>query len=297
MGWLRGADGRLQPTLRVALYLPAFLLTALLLGTVPALLLAPELFAWPRSGSDALVGPTALAFAASSALAAALSTWIFRRLVDRRPWTGLGLSLARGWLTELGRGFGLGAALMGAVAAVELGFGWYRLDGLAPAESAVRDVALGLLLHAAVGFGEELVTRGYMLQTLAETWGSRWSAVISSALFGLFHLANPGGGVTPVLGVFWAGLMLAGGYLATRRLWLPIGLHWAWNFFQGPVFGFPVSGTGAGGLLRVSAVGSEPLSGGQFGPEASLVGVAACLLGTAVLWHRAGKAGVLPLKG
>ena len=77
--------------------------------------------------------------------------------------------------------------------------------------------------------------------------------------------------------------------MVTRALWLPIGLHFAWNFFQGPVFGFPVSGTQTSTLLQLEPVGPELLTGGRFGPEASLVGVAAELLGIALLWWWASR--------
>jgi uncharacterized protein len=283
---LKGPDGRLRPTLRVALYLPTFLLMAGALAIPVTLAIQPALLGGAGSGGVAVVGPAGLAIGLVSATAAALSTWLFRRLLDRRPCLDLGLGRSAGWLAEVGSGFGLGAALMAGIAALEIGLGWYRLDGLAPAGAATRDLLFGLVIYLAVAFGEELVTRGYILQTLAEGWGRTWATVLSSLIFALLHAGNPGSGPVPILGIFFAGLMLATGYLVTARLWLPIGLHWSWNYFQGPVFGFSVSGTEASGLLRLSAVGPEPLTGGPFGPEASLVGVAACLLGAAALLAR-----------
>jgi membrane protease YdiL (CAAX protease family) len=108
-------------------------------------------------------------------------------------------------------------------------------------------------------------------------------------LFALAHLANPGSSPVAVLGLFFAGLLLAAGYLATSRLWLPIGLHLSWNFCQGPVFGFPVSGFAAPSLLAVEPVGPEALTGGPFGPEASLIGILAELIGIGLIWLWAGR--------
>jgi membrane protease YdiL (CAAX protease family) len=286
MALLRGADGRLRPTLRVALYLPAFVLVTLVLGVAATLAVQPALLGAGGAEGVSTVGPAGLVLGMVSAGAAAVSTWLFRRFVDHRPWVGLGLERPAGWLGELGVGFGLGAALMAGIAALEIGLGWYRLDGLAPPAPATRDLLLGLVVFALVAFGEELVTRGYILQTLAEGWGRRWAVGISSLVFGLLHLGNPASGFVPILGIFFAGLLLAAGYLATTRLWLPIGLHWSWNYFQGPVFGFSVSGTQASGLLRLTPVGPEPLTGGAFGPEASVVGIGACIVGSVALLAR-----------
>jgi hypothetical protein len=135
-----------------------------------------------------------------------------------------------------------------------------------------------------VAINEELLARGYLLQTLAQGLGRPLAVFVSSSLFALGHLFNPNASPVAVAGLLFAGLLLASAYLVSGRLWLPIGLHQSWNFFLGPIFGFPVSGIGNGGLLRPMAVGPDLLSGGEFGPEASLIGVAAELLGMVVLW-------------
>src|SRR5581483_6741863 len=108
--------------------------------------------------------------------------------------------------------------------------------------------------------------------------------VASSVVFAALHLANPGAGVVSTLTLVVAGLLLGSAYLATRTLWLPMGLHFGWNFFQGPVFGFPVSGTEESTLLRLAPSGAPLLTGGRFGPEASVVGVGAEIVGIALLW-------------
>ncbi|MBA2448504.1 MAG: CPBP family intramembrane metalloprotease [Chloroflexi bacterium] len=280
---LRAPDGRLRPTLRVALFLSTFVLVASMLGIVAVVLLDPDLLGRPGPEGERITGPISPVVGLLSALAGALATWLFRRFVDHRPWVDLGLRAEPGWLAELGLGMGLGIALMGGIAALEIGLGGYRVDGVGSVGVALEGLLVGLLVFAAVAFGEELVIRGYVLQTLAEGWGVRAATVASALIFALLHAGNPGSGPVAILGIFCAGLMLAAAYLVTGRLWCPIGLHWTWNYFQGSVFGFAVSGTEANGLLRLSAVGPEWLTGGGFGPEASVLGVAASIVGTAAL--------------
>jgi hypothetical protein len=124
---------------------------------------------------------------------------------------------------------------------------------------------------------EETVFRGYVLRLVTERWGPAWGLTVSSLLFGLVHLMNPTPGakgiehfVGPVFITFEAGLLMGALFLLTRRLWLPIGLHWAWNFFEGPIYGSDVSGIHAASLIRAQIHGPFLLTGGVFGPEAGI---------------------------
>jgi hypothetical protein len=111
-----------------------------------------------------------------------------------------------------------------------------------------------------------------------ESLGSWLALAISALIFGLLHLANPNatlwGGIAIAIE---AGVMLAAAYMYTRRLWLPIGIHFAWNFTQGAIFGVAVSGNEAKGLLQSTLSGPSLLSGGDFGAEASIFAVLICL--------------------
>jgi membrane protease YdiL (CAAX protease family) len=162
-----------------------------------------------------------------------------------------------------------------------LGLGWLTFEGFAwevdPINVVVSNVLLFFLIFIFVGWNEELLSRGYHLQTLASGLNMFWAVIISSAVFGLLHLANPNATWVSAAGIFFAGVFLAYGYLRTKQLWLPIGLHIGWNFFEGVGFGFPVSGLD-------DIHGPEIWTGGAFGPEAGLIVLPALLLGALLIY-------------
>lgn len=121
---------------------------------------------------------------------------------------------------------------------------------------------------------EELFFRSIMLGGIYFLFGQKWLAlIISSILFGFVHAANPDATIISVTSNFLGGIMYGLAFLGTRQVWLPIGLHFAWNFFQGPVLGLNVSGFNSKGLLEVELEGSKLLTGGEYGLEASLIGI------------------------
>jgi membrane protease YdiL (CAAX protease family) len=183
---------------------------------------------------------------------------------------------------ELAVGVVLGAALFSAVMTALLATGAYVLTG--PTDA----VPWRALMESFEGTVEELIFRGSIFRLLWSTFGVWWALGLSSALFGVMHLAKPGAELMGVLGIiFGGGLPLAALYLLTGRLWASIGYHIAWNFTEAYVFGAQVSGTGFGASLYQvrPAAGVDALwSGGSFGPEASVASVVVGLLvGTGLL--------------
>lgn len=215
-------------------------------------------------------------------------TWLARRFIDRRGFLNLGLRPKPLFWADLLVGVALGALLMAGIFAVQRAAGWLELQRFAWEEVSwqklLPQLAASLWLYLVVAVNEELMVRGYVLQNLAEWLNMCWALVISSAVFGLLHAANPHATWVSTLNLAVAGIFLASGYLVTGSLWLPMGLHFGWNFFQGTVFGFPVSGTGGFHLIRHSVTGPSWATGGRFGPEAGLPGLAAMVLGTLVIW-------------
>jgi membrane protease YdiL (CAAX protease family) len=174
------------------------------------------------------------------------SVFLSRILFDRRSITSLGLQLKPHLFLDILVGILISGVMMGLIYSLEWGLGWLKFTGFAwqakPASQVVMEILFWLLMFAAVGWQEELLARGYWLQNLAGGMGLFWGVLISSVLFSLAHLMNPNVSWNAVLGLVLAGLFLAYGYLRTRQLWLPIGLHIGWNFFEGTIFGFQVSG-------------------------------------------------------
>jgi membrane protease YdiL (CAAX protease family) len=214
-------------------------------------------------------------------------TWAARRFLDRRSFVSLGLTLDRHTLPDLLFGIELGGLLMALIYAFESAVGWLTFQGWAwqrPGAAVVGPLLLALFQYLAVGYYEELFSRGYHLQNLVDGLNLPWGIFTSSAVFSLLHLVNPNPSVLSVIGILAAGFFLAYGWVRTRQLWIPIGIHIGWNFFQGTVFGFPVSGTQGFHLIHQTVGGPEWVTGGAFGPEAGLTGLVACALGTALIW-------------
>lgn len=237
-------------------------------------------------------------------LASVTATYLCARYLDRRPFEQLGLALSPRWWADFGAGVVLGTLLMGGIFAVELAAGWVEIRAYTQSsgELSFGSALLGaLVMFVLVGFYEELVSRGYHLRNIAEGLDElgflrgrprlvlALAVLGSSAVFGLLHAGNPNATALSTFNVGLAGIMLAAGVLWTGQLGIAAGLHLSWNFCQGNVFGFPVSGSDAGARLIALEQGGDPLiTGGDFGPEAGLIGVAAMLAGVALqaLWVR-----------
>jgi len=189
---------------------------------------------------------------------------LFCRFVEQRPVVEFALP---GAATELGAGIATGLLLFSAVVAVIAAFGGYSVVGTRGAAVLVPALAISI----ASGFSEEIIFRGWFFR-LVEQWLGTWIALIlSAALFGALHLGNENASLLAGAAIaLEAGIMLAAIYLITRRLWAAIGVHAAWNFAQGGIYGIPVSGGAMDGVLVPRISGPDLLTGGAFGAEASL---------------------------
>jgi membrane protease YdiL (CAAX protease family) len=136
------------------------------------------------------------------------------------------------------------------------------------------------------GIAEEIIFRAILFRWIEEFAGSWAALAISSALFGLSHMQNPGADMISTIGIMLeGGILLGGAYMLTRRLWFPMGIHASWNLAQGEVFGIPVSGNAAHGLLTAKLDGPALLTGGAFGLEASLISITiATAAGVFIVW-------------
>jgi membrane protease YdiL (CAAX protease family) len=206
--------------------------------------------------------------------------WIERRRVDE-----LG---AAGAAPELARGLVLGALLFAATVAVLCVVGVCEIGGGGGAHGVLRVLAAA----AGASMMEEIVFRAVVFRLVERGLGTWIALALSAAMFGLVHMFNAGATVVSTLAIaLEAGVLLAAAFILTRRLWLAFGLHAAWNFTEGGVFGAAISGGHTQGLFATRFHGNSLITGGAFGPEASIVAIAICLVaGIALLVaaHRRG---------
>jgi len=198
-----------------------------------------------------------------------------RRTADELRASGAVRALAPGVLVGVGL-FALVYAILWAFGALTLiGFGSFTGVGLAFANAIASAV------------GEEIVFRGVVYRRLEERIGTTIALVVSAAAFGLVHAGNPGANWASTLAIaLEAGVLLGLAYAATRSLWLPIGLHFGWNFAEGGIFGAAVSGGKYSGLIDASLAGPPLITGGAFGPEASLAALVVSLSASSALaWY------------
>ena len=199
------------------------------------------------------------------------------RVVERRAVAEFATDRA---LPQLIAGLLVGTLLFASTIGVLAALGHYRVTGA----GMWLNVVVPLAGAVQAGVLEEILFRGVIFRIAEESLGTWLALVLSAALFGAIHLFNPNASLLSGVAIMLeAGVLLAAAYMLTRRLWFPIGMHVAWNFVQGGVFGVAVSGTTSRGLLQGTLDGPVWLSGGDFGAEASIVAIAICLSVAVVL--------------
>ena len=244
--------------------LAMFLALALSFALMESLLPKGQLIAWPN-----LV----------AALACALGYWAYVKGVERRSVTELGGS---GAMTEWARGAGLGVLLGLLTLAPLWAMGVYRIEGLGDGLSLIKQMPEMVL----VAVFEELLIRGVIFRIAEQAWGSRRALVLSTVIFVAAHL--PGGiSVMGMLVTAAASLAFTAAYQLSRRLWLPIGMHFAWNYLFSAVLSVPVSGHEAKGYVQGTLTGPEWLTGGVYGIEACATALLVWAVAAVLLLRRA----------
>ena len=216
------------------------------------------------------------------------SIYLACRFLDKRSFTSLGFKIDKYVLFDIFAGIIITFIMMGLIFIAMQTLGWLKLESFAwntdSAVMVITQVILFFFIFILVGFNEEILFRGYHLQTITSGMNLFWGLIISSIIFGGLHLANPNATWVSAAGIFFAGLFLAYGYVRTQQLWLSIGLHIGWNFFEGVVFGFPVSGLTIYPLIHINVSGPKVWTGGAFGPEAGLIILPALALGAVLIY-------------
>ncbi|MFJ6431167.1 lysostaphin resistance A-like protein [Streptomyces sp. NPDC091416] len=229
--------------------------------------------------------PTLVLGLLTAVLAVPVYRWVVGR-TERRPVAELA---RKGAGSGVGRGVLIGVGLFGAVIANIALLGHYEVDGLGTVTGAIG--LMGFMAAAAVT--EELLFRGVLFRLVEERTGTWIALALTGALFGLAHLFNPDADLWGAVAIaIEAGGMLAAAYAATRTLWLPIGVHFGWNFAASGIFSTEVSGNDTQqGLLDAATSGPQLITGGAFGPEGSVYSVVfGAVLAAVFMWlaHRRG---------
>jgi membrane protease YdiL (CAAX protease family) len=274
-----------QGWLRVLVFCVSFCVLTLLIA-IPVVILvagvpADNLRAQPIATlSGLLAGNYLWLMALLELVIATISVVIFRLWVDRQSLGSLGWSL-EAFSGEGVTGLFMGPALLGIAALVMMASGHLEWTDISFDPSSLF-VSLGLM--AMIAFSEEMVFRGYILGNLLDSFDNKWVALIlSGVLFSAFHFTNPGIHTLAFANLFLAGLLLGINYIYTRNLWFSFFFHLSWNYFQGPLLGFRVSGLSLPSLLVAEPKGDLFITGGDFGLEGSILTTAVAFIALCVL--------------
>ena len=210
------------------------------------------------------------------------TVWLFQKFVNREPFTSIGLEFS-GYKDDFVSGLLLGVGL------IVLGFGTlyiFNFLSVASIQFSLIDQLFYLSLFTVVSLNEEIAIRGYILQNLSRSFNKYIALVLSSLVFMIMHIGNPNMSAVPLFNLFLAGLLLGVYCIHKNNLWFPIGAHITWNYFQGPVLGFEVSGNDVDSIFIQSLNGSELITGGEFGFEGSIILTTFMIIGIIYLDRR-----------
>ncbi|TAL72810.1 MAG: CPBP family intramembrane metalloprotease [Rhodanobacter sp.] len=258
-----------SPPARIAVFVVGLAVTMLAFGALVQVMLGGS--PTPMNALNTPLG--SVRYLAGFVLPVVLAYLFLVHVIEQRPVAELALrKLPRGMAAGAAFGLGLFSTVVGVLWLV----GSYRVTGTNPdAHWLVALLTVGL----GAGISEEILTRGVLFRVIEEGLGTWWALALSALFFGFAHAGNPGATAWSSLAIaIEAGILFALVYHLTRSLWPCIGLHAAWNFAQGTLYGIPVSGTHADGWLVSTRSGPDWLSGGTFGAEASVVALTLCSL-------------------
>lgn len=212
-------------------------------------------------------------------ISALVPAYILLVYVEQRPFSELGLTWRGQWRSAVA-GFLFALFLFITGFCISLATGAVRVVGV---HFDPADLLLSFLFFVLVALAEEIMARGYVLGCLLRMGMNRFLALfISSLFFALLHIFNPSISFLPMLNLVLAGFLLGSVYIYTRNLWFAISLHLFWNWLQGPVLGYEVSGNNfVSSLLALRLSGSELITGGGFGFEGSVVCTILVVMATA----------------
>jgi membrane protease YdiL (CAAX protease family) len=227
------------------------------------------------TGALGRIDPGNILYEWSTLVSVVIATWIMLRKVDKLPWSAIGLDRAAASPSVVIRGAIIGALTIGAASLLLLAIHMLRIDASAPG-SWWGEAGRSTLILLPAAFFEELFIRGYVFALLRRAAGWRMALIVTSIVFGLLHVANPGADSESILAVIVAGFFLGGILLVTRSLYAAGAAHFAWNWVMAGGMHIAVSGMPSRNPdYRMVETGPDWLTGGPWGPEGGAAAVAA----------------------
>ena len=195
------------------------------------------------------------------------TVWIFQKFISKERFISIGLDFIN-YKNDFYQGLAVGTGL------ISIGFFTLIILNLTSIDLtyfSIYDQVFYFFLFIVVSLNEEIAIRGYILHNLSQSFNKYIALIISSFIFMGMHLGNPNIGVLPLMNLFLAGIFLGVYRIHKNNLWFPIGAHLMWNYLQGPIYGFEVSGNKINSLFEQKLNGHELLTGGNFGYEGSII--------------------------
>jgi membrane protease YdiL (CAAX protease family) len=273
--------GSLRAPWRLLLFVAAYVAALLIVQSVLALLITVVF-------SASSPGTTASYFI--QAVAALLATWFCLVAVEKKPWSDVGLHPKALEPRRLLLGLLVGGGAIAIAIGVLVTAGWLDKEPGTATDWGAALLRMALILLPAA-FGEELITRGYVLTALKDGLSWRWAVIVTSVAFGLLHLTNPGANAQSVIVVAVAGVFLAVVRIVTDSLYAAWVAHFAWNWVMAAIFHVPVSGYAFGyPAYRYVDAGPDWATGGGWGPEIGVPAILMMLAGTGLLIRMSSRA-------
>lgn len=202
-----------------------------------------------------------------SLFATCISVWFFRTFLDKKSFFSLGFAWEK-WGRDFAVGFGLGFALIAVGTILLILLGQLEITEVTFDPSMLFSY---FILCIIIALNEEILVRGYVLNNLMESMNKYWALVVSAAIFTFLHALNPNINFLAVINLMLAGILLGIYYIHQQNLWFPIALHTSWNYSEGAIFGYEVSGIEFESLLQQNIGNVDWLTGGYFGFEGSVL--------------------------
>lgn len=216
---------------------------------------------------NSLTVPEQLLLSVFNIVSLIIVIYVFRKHIDRKSFKSMGFQI-KNRLVDMAMGFlaalfviCLGSFILVISNAINLTYVQFDFQTL----------LLSFLLFFLVAIHEEVFFRGYILNNLMTSMNKYFALLISSVIFALFHALNFNLSLWSIINLVIAGILLGSSYIFNKNLWFPISLHWFWNFFQGPVLGYSVSGSPVTSIFKESYLSPDIINGGAFGFEGSVI--------------------------